>query len=237
MGSRMRGGVLIAIVWTLASPVMAQEEAQPSADTSAEAAAAPPAEAPPAAPAAAGDPVRGKAISYTCLGCHGIPNYKNAFPNYSVPKLEGQHAEYMVTALQAYRAGERSHLTMHSQASSLTDQDMRDIAAFFSGEVLKPGAKAVGTAPESAALCVACHGQDGVGITGIYPTLSGQHADYLERSLHDYKRGGRKNAIMAPMVAGLKDADIVALARYFSQQRPALKTEERPSTRLTAGGH
>jgi cytochrome c553 len=231
MGSRMRGGVLIAALWTLASPVMAQEEAQPAADTTEEAA---PAEAP-AAPA--GDAARGKAISYTCLGCHGIPHYKNAFPTYSVPKLEGQHPEYIVTALQAYRSGERSHVTMHAQASSLSDQDMRDIAAFFSGEVLKANAPAVGTAPESAALCAACHGQNGVGIVGIYPTLSGQYEDYLARALHDYKKGGRKNPIMAPLVATLKDSDIDALARYFSRQRPSLKTEERPSTRFTAQGH
>jgi cytochrome c553 len=230
MGSRMRGSVLIAALWTLASPVMAQEEAQPAADATEEATAA---EAP-AAPAA-GDPKRGKAISYTCLGCHGIPNYKNAFPSYSVPKLEGQHPEYIVTALQAYRSGERSHLTMHAQASSLTDQDMADIAAFFSGEVLKADAPAVGKAPESAATCVACHGQNGVGIVGIYPTLSGQHADYLERALHDYKKGGRKNPIMAPMAAMLKDADIEALARYYSRQNPTLKTEERPSTWLSKG--
>ncbi len=235
MGSRMHGGVLIAVLWTLASPVMAQDEAaQPAADTSAEAAAAP-AEAP--AGPAAGDPVRGKAISYTCLGCHGIPNYKNAFPNYSVPKLEGQHAEYMVTALQAYRRGERSHITMHAQASTLTDQDMADIAAFFQGAVLKPGAPPVGTAPESAAVCVACHGNDGVGITPIYPTLSGQHEDYLARSLHDYKKGGRKNAIMATFAASLKDSDIDALAQYFSKQKPELKTEARPSTRFSAGSH
>lgn len=233
MGSRMRGGVLIAVLWTLANPVMAQDEAaQPAADAAAEAAAA---EAP-AAPAA-GDPVRGKAISYTCLGCHGIPNYKNAFPNYPVPKLEGQHAEYMVTALQAYRRGERSHVTMHAQSSTLTDQDMVDIAAFFQGEPLKPGAKPVGTAPESAAVCVACHGTDGVGITPIYPTLSGQHEDYLARALHDYKKGGRKNAIMATFAAALKDSDIEALAKYFSKQRPELKTEARPSTRFSASGH
>jgi cytochrome c553 len=229
MGSRMLGSVLIAALWTLASPVMAQEEAQAAADTTEEAAAA---EAP-AAPAAAGDPKRGKAISYTCLGCHGIPNYKNAFPIYSVPKLEGQHPEYMVTALQAYRSGERSHLTMHAQASSLTDQDMADIAAFFSGEVLKADAPAVGKAPEAAATCVACHGQNGVGIVGIYPTLSGQHEDYLRRALSDYRKGGRKNPIMAPMAAMLKDADVEALARYYSQQSPSLKTEERPSTWLT----
>jgi len=227
MGSRMRGGVWIAVLWTLASPVMAQEEAaQPAADATA---AAEPAAAP-----AAGDPVRGKAISYTCLGCHGVPNYKNAFPNYSVPKLEGQHAQYMVTALQAYRRGERSHLTMHAQASTLTDQDMADIAAFFSGETLKPGSPPVGTAPESAAVCVACHGTDGVGIVPIYPTLSGQHEDYLERALHDYKKGGRKNPIMGTFSQTLKDADIKALARYYSKQQPSLQTETRPSTRFSS---
>ncbi len=150
-----------------------------------------------------------------------------------MPKLEGQHPEYIVTALQAYRSGERSHITMHAQASSLSDQDMADIAAFFSGEVLKADAPAVGTAPQAAATCVACHGQNGVGIAGIYPTLSGQHEDYLARALHDYKKGGRKNPIMAPMVAMLTEADINALARYYSQQRPSLKTEERASTWLS----
>src|SRR6185312_5195160 len=80
-----------------------------------------------------GDAARGKDLANTCLGCHGVPGYKNAYPNYSVPKLEGQHREYIVLALQAYRLGERSHLTMHSQASSLSDQDMADIAAYFSG--------------------------------------------------------------------------------------------------------
>ncbi len=81
----------------------------------------------------------GKDLANTCLGCHGVPGYKNAYPNYSVPKLEGQHPEYIVMALQAYRSGERSHLTMHSQASSLSDQDMTDIAAYFSGLVVEQG--------------------------------------------------------------------------------------------------
>src|SRR5262245_61417995 len=107
------------------------------------------------------DPAHGKALSNTCLGCHGIPAYKNAYPNYSVPKLEGQHPEYIVSALQGYRSGDRSHLTMHSQASSLSDQDMQDIAAYFSAEPLKPSGKTVGKPPEAAQVCVACHGPDG----------------------------------------------------------------------------
>lgn len=182
-----------------------------------------------------GDPVKGRALSYTCLGCHGIPGYKNAYPNYSVPKLEGQHAEYLVTALQGYRGGDRSHLTMHSQASSLSDQDMRDIAAYFSGEALKPGGQPEGTAPASAQVCVACHGTDGVGIITMYPSLAGQHMDYLVRALTEYKKGGRKNPIMKTFAEQLNAQQMEELGRYYSQQLPALKTEERPSTRFNTG--
>ena len=69
-------------------------------------------------PAVAGDAKRGHDLSYTCMGCHAIPNYKNVYPTYSVPKLRGQRPEYLVAALKAYKSGERSHGTMHSQASS-----------------------------------------------------------------------------------------------------------------------
>ncbi len=69
-------------------------------------------------PAPAGDAKRGHDLSYTCMGCHAIPNYKNVYPTYSVPKLRGQRPEYLVAALKAYKSGERSHGTMHSQASS-----------------------------------------------------------------------------------------------------------------------
>src|SRR5688572_18583114 len=71
-------------------------------------------------PPAVGDARRGAALAHTCLGCHGVQGYKNAYPNYRVPKLEGQYPEYLVAALQGYRSGDRSHLTMHSQASSLS---------------------------------------------------------------------------------------------------------------------
>ena len=90
--------------------------------------------------AAAGDAKRGKALSYTCLGCHGIDGYKNAYPMYSVPKLEGQHPEYLAAALHGYRDGDRAHLTMHSQASTLSDQDILDIATYFAGKPLAPSA-------------------------------------------------------------------------------------------------
>ncbi len=78
-----------------------------------------------------GDAAKGKVDAYACIGCHGVPNYTNNYPNYRVPQLAGQHAAYIVQALKEYKAGDRAHKTMHAQASSLSDQQMQDIAAYF----------------------------------------------------------------------------------------------------------
>lgn len=177
---------------------------------------------------AAGDAERGKYLSYTCLGCHGIANYKNVYPTYSVPKLRGQYPEYLVAALKAYKAGERSHGTMHAQAASLSPQDMEDIAIYFAGTPLKAGAAPQGTAPAKVTeLCVACHGKDGVGITAEYPSIGGQHADYLQRALEEYKKGDRKDAVMPTFVSTLSSADMKLIAEYYAEQRPALGTAKR----------
>jgi len=186
---------------------------------------------------AAGDAQKGKAISYTCLGCHGIPNYNNVYPTYHVPKLQGQHPEYIVAALKAYRSGERSHGTMHAHAMSMSEQDMEDIAAYFAGQVIPSGganAQPVGAVPAAVATCQACHGRDGVGIMGIYPTLSGQHADYLEQALKQYRTGGRRNAIMQPFVAQLKPEQLREVAEYFARQKPSLRTLPRTNTAMSA---
>jgi cytochrome c553 len=180
------------------------------------------------------DPAHGKAISYTCLGCHGVEGYKNAYPNYSVPELQGQHPEYLVQALKEYRSGERSHFTMHSQAEELSDQDMADIAAYFAGVPLTSTRHAdASKVPDAAGVCTACHGADGVGITPLYPTLSGQHADYIARAIDEYQKGARKNPIMAPLVANLKPDQIEIIADYFSKEQPALHTLPRPSSRFS----
>ncbi|HTY50137.1 MAG TPA: cytochrome c [Steroidobacteraceae bacterium] len=183
-----------------------------------------------------GDPVHGKAISYTCLGCHGVEGYRNAYPNYSVPRLVGQHPEYIVAALQEYKAGQRSHVTMHNQASSLSDQDMADIAAYFAGKPLEPiPVSASDPPPPAATLCAACHGATGVSAVPNYPNLAGQHEDYLRREIEEYKDGGRRNPIMSSMAATIKDSDVDILAAYFSRQHPGLGTLRRPTTILTVG--
>jgi len=181
-----------------------------------------------------GDAARGKALSYTCLGCHGIDGYKNAYPMYSVPKLEGQHPEYLAAALHGYRDGDRAHLTMHAQASTLSDQDIADIAVYFAGKPLAPSGKAPAGVPQAATLCTSCHGQDGIAIAPMYPSLAGQHEDYLERAIDEYRKGGRKNVIMKGFAANLKDADIAVIAHYFSDLTPSLATEARPYSRFSA---
>ena len=79
-----------------------------------------------------GDGTRGAVLATTCGGCHGVPGSHNAYPSYHVPKLGGQNADYLEVALQGYRRGTRSHPTMQMQAATLSDQDIADIAVYFS---------------------------------------------------------------------------------------------------------
>lgn len=89
--------------------------------------------APAAAPAAlTGDATRGKQLTYTCQGCHGVTGYKNAYPTYHVPKIGGQSSEYLLNALTEYKNGTRRHPTMQAQAQSFSDQDIADITAYLS---------------------------------------------------------------------------------------------------------
>ncbi|HTX24155.1 MAG TPA: c-type cytochrome [Steroidobacteraceae bacterium] len=185
-----------------------------------------------------GNPVHGKAISYTCLGCHGIVGYRNAYPDYSVPELKGQYPEYIVAALEEYKSGQRSHVTMHAQASSLSEQDMADIAVYFAGKPLQREAAAGASArtpPPAAAVCVACHGADGVGVAAQYPDIAGQHPDYIVQALREYQTGARKNPVMAGMAAQVKPGDLKEIAEYYGSLRPSLKTLPRPFSFLTVG--
>ena len=108
----------LALTTALAFPAMAQEPAAASA--------------PAATGAVQGDPEKGRLLTYTCQGCHGVEGYKNAYPNYHVPKIGGQSARYLVNSLEAYQQGSREHPTMQAQAESFSEQDIADIAAFLS---------------------------------------------------------------------------------------------------------
>jgi cytochrome c553 len=89
-----------------------------------------------------GNAAAGKSKNSMCIGCHGIAMYHTAFPAvYHVPMIAGQSPTYIVKALQAYRAGERSHPTMQGIAKSLSDQDMADLAAYYGGAGTQAGEK------------------------------------------------------------------------------------------------
>ena len=179
---------------------------------------------------AAGNPADGEKKFYTCYGCHGIDNYRNAYPDYSVPMLRHQNAAYIVAALQEYRSGERPHATMHAQAASLSDQDMEDIAAYLQGaEPVKSSTAATGKAPKQVAACVACHGETGLGVeaplTPKPAVLAGQHVDYLEQALDAYRNGRRQNAVMDSMAKLLiSEEDVKIAASYFANQSSPLVT-------------
>ena len=80
---------------------------------------------------AEGDAAAGKITAYTCTGCHGIPDYSNVYPTYKVPKIGGQNYAYLVSALKAYKNGDRKHPTMNAQAESLSDKDIEDVSSYF----------------------------------------------------------------------------------------------------------
>jgi len=167
-----------------------------------------------------GDAVRGETLGYTCLGCHGVDGYRNAYPSYRVPKLGGQKAPYLVVALQGYRAGTRSHPTMAAQAASLTDQQIDDIAAYLASlgaDTVAAGGSATAPSLEETTTCIACHGQNGISLSPTWPTLAGQHEDYLVHSLNQYRDGTRKDPVMAPLVAALSDDDVALLAEYYAR--------------------
>jgi cytochrome c553 len=148
-----------------------------------------------------GDPEAGKVKAYTCTGCHGVPGYKNAYPMYKVPKIGGQTAPYIASALTAYQDGNRTHPTMRLQAESLTDTDISDISAWAASLARGSLVDITGPVPEKVALCQTCHGEDGMGIEESYPVLAGQHKSYLVQALEQYRSGARKNAIMGGFAA------------------------------------
>jgi cytochrome c553 len=190
------------------------------------AAATPVAPPPPLSPITlVGDVARGEVLAYTCTGCHGVPGYHNAYPSYLVPKLGGQNADYLEIALQGYRRGTRSYPTMQAQASSLTDQDIADIAAFFESQTGEPTPSVTSATPQlveegkqKATACVPCHGEAGVAAAAQWPNLAGQHESYLLQALAQYKDGQRTDLLMGPMVKPLDDETIEQLAAFFSAQ-------------------
>ncbi len=176
-----------------------------------------------------GDAERGKDKSLTCAACHGADG-NSVNPEW--PSLAGQHARYTYNQLAAFKSGSRENVLMTSQAMLLSEQDMKDLAAYYEaqtptrrpvadeslvarGEALWRG----GDTADSTSACIACHGPGGRGNpAAAYPLVSGQHATYAAKALRDYASGARTsdmNQIMRNVAATLNDEDIDALAGYM----------------------
>jgi cytochrome c553 len=194
--------------------------------------------------AAAAQPAGAKSLeakTAMCMGCHNIKGYQATFPQvYKVPMIAGQNANYIASALNAYKNGDRKHPTMRGIATSLSDQDIKDIAAYYSTlgteETAKlPEQPAHQPDTQVAALlqkanCASCHGSNfSKPIDPAYPKLAGQHADYLFVALKAYKTEnnpafGRNNPIMGAMAKQFSNNELKALAGYISSLDGELKT-------------
>ena len=192
-----------------------------------------------AKPELRGDVQAGERKIALCIGCHGIVGYQASFPEvYKVPKISGQGAKYIVSALNAYQKGERKHPTMRAIAQGMTEQDMLDVAAYYEAHGVVAGAPVPPKAPDGSAkvaallakgACVSCHGANfAAPIDPTYPKIAGQHADYLFVALKSYKtennaKVGRANGVMGGIAKQFTNDEMKVLAGYVSSLPGDLK--------------
>ena len=179
---------------------------------------------------AAGDATAGKTKSATCAGCHGVDG-NSMVPTF--PKLAGQHESYIVKQLTDFKKGDRKDPTMTGMAAPLNDQDVADLAAYFSSQKVAIGSAADaekaalgkkvytgGNAAKGISACMACHGPSGAGNPGAkYPALHGQQSMYVIKQLQDFRSGTRSNdpaKMMSSIAAKMSDKEIEAVAEYIA---------------------
>lgn len=177
---------------------------------------------------AAGDAEVGKTKAAVCVACH-MTDGNSVNPPW--PKIAGQHAKYLQNQMALFKSGARVEPLMAPMVAPLSDDDMADLAAFFSTQARTPGQAdpaqvalgerlyRAGNAQTGVAACSGCHGPAGNGNPGAdFPSLHGQHAVYLEKALKDFRSGTRTtdpNRMMRDIAAKLTDAEIAAVTQYI----------------------
>ncbi len=177
------------------------------------------------------DLAKGRQLAATCGACHTQDGSRGAPVN---PILQGQHPEYIVKQLTEFKAGKRKNAVMNGMAAAVaTEDDMKQIAAFYASLQAKPGfAKNKelvtlgeqiyrgGVLSKQVPACAGCHSPTGAGMPAQYPRVSGQHADYTEAQLLAFRSGARANsAQMMAIAAKLNDKEIKAVADYMAGLR------------------
>jgi cytochrome c553 len=184
-------------------------------------------------PAAAAKPdlaKGGKIASDVCAACHTADGSRGSPAN---PILQGQHADYLVKQLTEFKNGKRKNAVMSGMVAPLSEEDIRNVAAFYASKTAKPGfAKNKdtvllgekiyrgGIADRSIPACAACHGPGGAGIPSQYARIGGQHGDYIEAQMLAFRAGGRTNsAQMTGVAAKMNDKEIKAVSDYIAGLR------------------
>jgi cytochrome c553 len=185
---------------------------------------------PPAAPAKI-DLAKGQAIAtQVCAACHSADGSRGSPAN---PIIAGQHSAYLVKQLREFKSGQRNNPVMKGIAAALSDDDMRNVAAFYAGKQAKPGfAKNKdsvamgeriwrgGIPDRQIAACAGCHSPTGAGIPSQYPRLAGQHADYTKAQLDAFRHRTRANSdMMIGVAAKMNDFEIEAVSDFIAGLR------------------
>lgn len=205
----MKSPLLLLLATVLSAPVLASD----------------------AKPAPKADLAKGQAIAtQVCAACHSFDGSRGLSAN---PILQGQHPEYLAKQLDEFKSGARNNAIMKGFASTLSPEDMKNVAAFYASKTAKPGfAKDKenlllgeriyrgGIADRQIAACAGCHSPNGAGIPAQYPRLGGQHGEYSEAQLIAFRSGLRANSLqMTGVAAKLNDREIKAVADYMAGLR------------------
>lgn len=205
----MKSALSLLLAAALVSPVLAQQAKAP---------------APP-------DLKKGEATATAvCVACHTFDGSRGTPAN---PIIAGQHRAYLVKQLVEFKSGVRANPIMQGIASTLSEDDMRNVAAFYASKDAKPGfarnKETVdlgasiwrgGIAAKSLPACASCHSPNGAGVPVQYPAMSGQHAEYTAAQLEAFRSGTRKNsAQMMAIAAKLSDVEIRAVSDFAAGLR------------------
>ena len=184
-----------------------------------------------AAPAAfKADPAKGAQLSASCQACHTADGSRGSPAN---PILQGQHPEYILKQLTEFKSGKRKNSIMMGMAATLSDDDMKQVAAYYASKSAKPGFAKIketvslgeqiyrgGILSKAVPACAGCHSPNGAGIPSQYPRLSGQHADYAEAQLLAFRSGVRGNNAQMTTIAGkMNEREMKAVADYVAGLR------------------
>ena len=182
------------------------------------------------APAFKPDAAKGAQLTATCQACHTADGSRGSPAN---PILQGQHPEYLVKQLIEFKSGKRKNAVMMGMAAALSEEDMKQVAAFYATKTPKAGFAKIketvllgeqiyrgGIAAKAVPACAGCHGPNGAGIPSQYPRLGGQHAEYAEAQLLAFRSGLRdNNSQMTAIASKMNEREMKAVSDYVAGLR------------------